>query len=95
MKSDPKFDIKTLKDEELPVEMRKMKPEERVEHVKKKATEREEIQKKIGEVSAKRAKHIEEELKKLPKTPGEVALDEALKGIIREQVTAKGFEVKK
>ncbi len=95
VKSDPKFDLKALKTEDLPEEMRKLKPEERAAYVKQKATEREEIQKKIGDLAAKRARHIEAELKKQPKPAGEIALDEALKSIIREQATAKGFEVKK
>jgi hypothetical protein len=93
MKEDPKFDLSKLKDDELPAELKKLKPEERVEYVKKKGEERCDIQKKIGELSAKRQKHIDEELKKLPKDAGDKALDDALKGIIREQATAKGFAV--
>lgn len=91
VKEDPKFDVSTVKDEDLPEEMRKLKPEDRAAYVKKKADERAEIQKKIGELSAKRQKHIDEELKKQPKDAGEKALDDALTGIIREQAEAKGF----
>ncbi|QEL13973.1 vWA domain-containing protein [Limnoglobus roseus] len=93
MKDDPKFDLAKLKDEELPDELKKLKPADRVEYLKKKGEERCAIQKEIGELSAKRQKHIDAELKKLPKDAGEKALDEALKGIIREQATAKGFAV--
>jgi hypothetical protein len=93
MKEDPKFDVTKLKDEELCEEMRKLKPEERVEYLKKKAAERTAIQKEINDLSAKRAKAVEEERKKLPKTDGEKALDDALKGIIRDQAKAAGFEV--
>lgn len=93
MKNDPKFDLKSLKEEELCDEMKKLKPEEREGYLKKKAEEREEIKKKIAEVSAKRAKHIEEEQKKAPKSDGEKALDEALKATIRAQAKDKGFEV--
>jgi hypothetical protein len=93
MKEDPKFDVTKLKDDELCEEMRKMKPEERVEYLKKKADERTKIQKEINDLSAKRAKAVEEERKKLPKTDGEKALDEALKAIIRDQAKAAGFEV--
>ena len=82
-----------MKPEELPEEMRKLKPEERVEYLKKKADERAAIQKEINDLSAKRAKFVEDERKKQPKTEGEKALDEALQGIIREQAKAKGFEV--
>ncbi len=93
MKEDPKFDVTKVKAEDLPEEMRKLKPEERAAYLKKKAEERAAIQKEVNDLSAKRAKYVEEERKKLPKTDGEKALDEALKGIIREQAKAKGFEV--
>jgi hypothetical protein len=93
LKEDPKFDVTKLKDEELCEEMRKLKPEERAAYLKKKAEERAAVQKQIHELSARRAKFVEEERKKQPKTEGEKALDEALKGIIREQAKAKGFEV--
>lgn len=93
MKDDPKFDLSKIKDEELPDELKKLKPEERLAYLKKKAGERAELQKKINDLSAKRQKHVDEELKKQPKSPGEQALDEAVKGIIREQAAGKGFAV--
>ncbi|MCU0703032.1 MAG: VWA domain-containing protein, partial [Fimbriiglobus sp.] len=54
MKADPKFDVKSLKDDELPDELKKLKPEEREGFLKKKAEERADIQKKIADLSAKR-----------------------------------------
>jgi hypothetical protein len=90
---DKDFDIKKIKDEDLCEEMKKMKPEERLAFLKKKADERADIQKQIGELAAKRQKKIDEELAKTPKTDGEKALDEALKGIVRDQAKGKGFEV--
>ena len=93
MKDDPKFDVKSVKEEDLPEEMRKLKPDERVEYLKKKAAERDAIKKEIEAVAAKRQKHLDEEARKQPKTEGEQALDEALKGIIRDQAAAKGFTV--
>lgn len=95
LKDDPKFDIKTLKDDDLPGEMRSMTHEERLAYLKKKGEERTAIQKKIGELATKRQKHIDEETKKQPKSPGEIALDEAFKKIIRSQAENKGFEVRK
>ena len=92
-KNDPKFDLKSLKEEDLPEELKKLKPEEREGYLKKKEEERAKIQKDIAELSAKRAKHIEEEQKKAPKSEGEKALDEALKATIRTQAKDKGFEV--
>lgn len=95
LKNDKTFDITKLKDEDLCDEMRKMKPEERVAYVKKKAEERAEIQKKIGDLAAKRQKKVDEELAKQPKSESEKALDEAVKGVVRDQAREKGFEVKK
>jgi len=85
--------VKKLKEEELPDELKKLKPEEREAQIKKKATERTELQKKIQELTVQRAKVIEEELKKLPKTDNDKALDEALRAMIREQAKSKGFKV--
>jgi hypothetical protein len=93
MKNDPKFDIKSLKDEELCEELRKIKPEEREAYVKKKAAERDEMRKQIDELNAKRAKFVQEEMKKLPKSEGEKAFDEALRSVIREQAKSKGLQV--
>ena len=86
------FDIKKIPEDELCDELKKLKPEERLEYLKKKAEERADIQKKIADLSAKRQKKVEEELAKTPKTDAEKALDDALKGIIREQAKGKGFE---
>ncbi len=94
-KEDKEFDVRKLKEDELCDEMKKMTPDERVEFLKKKAEERAAIQKEINDLSAARAKYIAEEVKKAPKNPGEQALDAALKGIIREQATGKGFEFEK
>ena len=93
MKNDKDFDITKLKEEELCDELKKLKPAERVAYVKKKAEERAELQKKIGELSALRQKKVDEELAKKPRNENEKALDEALKGVVRDQAKAKGFEV--
>ncbi|MBN9119510.1 MAG: VWA domain-containing protein [Planctomycetes bacterium] len=90
---DKDFDITKIKDEDLCDEMKKLKPEERLAYLKKKAAEREELQKKIAELSAKRQKKIDEETAKAPKTDAEKALDEAFKGVIRDQAKAAGFAV--
>lgn len=93
MKSDKSFDLKKVADADLPDELKKLKPEERETFLKKKADEREGIQKQIQDLSAKRAKHIEEELKKKPKSESDKAFDEALRATIRTQAKEKGFEV--
>jgi hypothetical protein len=72
--------------------MRKLKPEDREAYVKKKATEREEIQKKVTDLTARRALYVEAERKRQPTPPAEKALDEALREILRDQASpgAKG-----
>lgn len=86
------FDITKIKEDELCDELKKLKPEERLAYIKKKAEERGNIQKKIADLSTKRQKQVEAELAKKPKSNAEKALDEALKSIIRDQAKSKGFE---
>jgi hypothetical protein len=85
MLTDKTFDLKKIKDEELPEDMKKMKPEEREAHLKKKAAQRAEIQKQIAELAAKRAKFIADERKKEPRSAADQKFDEALKTVLREQ----------
>jgi len=87
------FDITKIKEEDLCDELRKIKPEERLAYLKKKAEERAELQKKINDLAAKRQKKVDEERAKTTKTDAEKALDEAFKAVIRDQAKAKGFEV--
>jgi hypothetical protein len=94
MLAEKDFDLKKLKEEDLPPELKKLKPDEREVYVKKRAAERTEIQKKVTELGAKRALYIEEERKKQPKTAGDEALDAALRSILREEAAAKGLKVK-
>jgi hypothetical protein len=94
MQTDKAFDLKKLTEAELPEELRKLKAEDRLAFLRKKADERAEIQKKVADLSARRAKYIEAEKAKAPKPAAEKALDEALKGILREQGAAKGLKFK-
>jgi hypothetical protein len=94
MQSEKDFDLKKIKEADLPEELKKLKPEEREAHLKKKADERAEIQKKIADLGARRAKYIEDEKKKQPKPAAEKALDEALRAIIRDQAATKGMKAK-
>jgi uncharacterized membrane-anchored protein YjiN (DUF445 family) len=89
---DPNFDITKVPEDELCDELKKLKPEERVEYVKKKIEERKAIQKEIAEVSAKRSAFLAEEMKKNA-TATEKQLDVALKKIIREQANTKGIKI--
>jgi hypothetical protein len=93
MQSEKDFDLKKIKDEDLPEELKKLKPEEREPYLKKKAAERAEIQKTIADLGAKRAKFIEDERKKEPKSAADKAFDEALRSILKEQTAAKGMKI--
>ncbi len=91
---DPKFDVKKVAVEELPPELRKMKPEERARHLQKLAAERETIRKRINELAGKRDAYIREELKKRP-NPSQRAFDQAVRGALRDQAKAKGIDIPK
>ena len=95
MKFDKEFDITKLKAEDLPDELKTLKPEERLAYMKKKADERAALQKSISDLSAKRQKVIDAELARQPKSDTEKALDEAVKSVVRDQAKANGFEVPK
>jgi hypothetical protein len=92
LKNDPKFDVKKVKEEELNDELKKMKPEEREAHVKQLLAQREELQKKIAEIGKKRDLYVAEEMKK-KNTAGAKALDEAIRGTLREQAKKKGIDI--
>jgi hypothetical protein len=94
MQTEKDFDLKKVKEEELPEELKKLKADERPAYLKKKAEERAEIQKKIAELTAKRGKFLEEEAKKQPKSEADKAFDEALRATIKDQAAAKGLVVK-
>ena len=94
MLAEKDFDLKKLNEAELPAELRKLTTDERVLFLKKKATDRSEIQKKVTELGVKRALYIEGERKKLPRSAGDQALDEALRAILREEAAVKGLKVK-
>ncbi len=92
VREDPKFDVTKLSDAELPEEMKKLKPEERAAYVKKKAEEREGINKKIAAVSAKRDEFVREQQKKNP-SAADKAFDEAVRTMLREQAAPKGVKI--
>lgn len=92
MKLDPKFDLKSIPEKELSDELRKLKPEERQRYLNTKAKEREEIQKQITDLNARRLVHINAEQKKnASKT--DKAFDEALRATLRTQARAKGITI--
>lgn len=92
IKDDPKFDITKVPEAELCDEMRKLKPEERLAYVQKKKAERDTIQKEIAALSTQRATYIKDELKKNARA-GDSALDEAIRGTLRDQASKKGIKI--
>lgn len=85
IETDKSFDWKKLKEEELPEELQKAKPEDREAILKKMIEERTSLRKQILELNKKREQFIDEEKKKKPLPPQEKALDDALRGILKQQ----------
>lgn len=88
---DKNFKLEEVKEDQLPEELRKMTVEERKAHVEKKAAERAEIQKKIQDLSARRAAFVQDEIAKKGLTDDK-AFDENVRKAIVDQAASKGFE---
>ncbi len=82
--------VRELKDEELPLEMKKLSVEEREKYVADKAAERDGIQKQINELSVKRQKFMDEERKKAGGKKD--SFDAAVFRALKEQGAKKGIE---
>ncbi len=93
MKEDPKFDWKSLKEEELSEELRQLRPEQREAYIRAKAAERAELQKQIAELSAARAKFLAEQQRKQPPHAADKAFDEAIRAQIREQAKTRNIHI--
>jgi hypothetical protein len=92
MKNNKKFDLSKVPEKDLPPELKKLKPEKRLAYLKKKAAEREVLQKKIAKLSAQRQAYINKEMKK-HKTKADKAFDAAIRATLREQAGKKGIEI--
>jgi len=92
-KKDPKFDITKLKEEELPDNMKKMKPEERVKYVKVMTEKRASLNKMIADLTVQRDNFIREEIKRNP-NPADQAFDAAVRETLRIQAGARGLQIK-
>jgi hypothetical protein len=86
------FDIAKIKESELPEELKKLKPEERLAFIEKKKTEREELQKKLKDLAEARDKYVSEKSKA---EAGESTLGKAVSTAVREQAAKKGVTFEK
>ncbi|WP_254508889.1 vWA domain-containing protein [Anatilimnocola floriformis] len=86
--------LEDVKEEDLPEELKKLKPEERQAYVEKKAAERKDVQEKIKTLSQAREEHVNAELKKLRAGEGNT-LDRAIIEAVRAQARTKEFEFAK
>ena len=85
-----KADVSALKAEELPAEMRNLKPAERATFLDQKAKEREQVQQKIQTLAKQREDFLRKERSKAPAAKSG-DLGGALDGMIRTEAQSKGF----
>ena len=86
-----KVDLAKIKPEDLPENMRKMTPKQRLAFVKQKQEQRVAIQKKVNELNAQRVKYVAEKRKESAEKDGKDTLDRALITAIRDQATKKSY----
>jgi Mg-chelatase subunit ChlD len=87
-----KVDLKTIKEEDLPDELKKLKTtKEREEYLKKVAAKRGELQKEAAELDKKRSAYIAEEMKKR-KDKGKDSFDGNVLEILRKQAKKSGID---
>ncbi len=91
---DKKVDVANMAVEDLPEEMKTLKPEDRAAFIEKAAKSRAGIQSKITELNREREAYVAEEMKKQANT-GTQTLDEALVEATRTQASALGYSFKK
>ena len=87
-------DIATLKEEDLPEELKKLDAEDRKKFVSDMASKRSELQSRIKTLSSERAKYVAEERKKLVAAGGAKALDDAVIENLKAEATKLGFTLK-
>jgi hypothetical protein len=88
---DKAFDVRTLKDEELPEDLRKLTPDQRAAHVQAKAKERDAIAAQIKELAAKRDAYVRDEVTKKGLDTNK-SFDQAVRKSLTEQAGKKGFQ---
>jgi len=93
LKDDPKFDVNSLPEDQLPEDIHKLSKDKRQSYVKGKVDERAQLSKQIEELNQKRTAYIDAERKKAAGTKKGSGLDEALLKSIRDEAKQRGFTV--
>jgi hypothetical protein len=83
--------LEDLKDDQLPEEVRKIKPEDRAAFLAEKAKERKQIQARIQQLSKARDAYVADKRKEMAAEAGPT-LDSAIIEAIQPQAAARGFE---
>lgn len=83
--------LETVKDEELPENMRKMSLDERKTYLEGMLKQRDELRKQIADATQKRDAYLEAERKKLADAAGQKDFESALRAAVRKQAEKKGF----
>ena len=83
------FEIASVKEEELPAEMKGMNTQEKVKYVDTKKKERQKIQKEIIELNKKREDYVQ---KQKAENSQENVLDDAMLKAIKTQAKSKNFK---
>ena len=83
------FNIDSIENSMLPESMREMTRDEKIKFISDMSSERKSIQKKVHDLTKKRAEFIAQEREKL--TTEDKSFDGAIRRAIREQATARGF----
>ncbi|MGF1581405.1 MAG: VWA domain-containing protein [Gemmataceae bacterium] len=90
--ANPKFDITKIKEKDLPENLRKMKPDQRVKYINEMKAKRLAVQKEITEVNQLRNAYIRKQREAQAGKKGP-ALDEAIRGVIRKQAKARSITI--
>lgn len=88
------FDINKIAEKDLPENLQKMQPAERVKHVQEMTAKRLTLQKEIDVLNKQRQEHITQQLK-AQQGGAERAFDEAIRGVLQIQAEKKNIQFAK
>jgi hypothetical protein len=90
-KNNKDFDLAKVPEDQLPEDMKKMTLDQRKEYLARKSKERDEIARKIQDLSGKRDAYVKEEITKKGLDTNK-AFDEAVRRSLNEQAAKNGFQ---